>query len=350
MPKYFEISFSLTSKCNAKCEHCCVDASPSRTELIKKNQLLKLIDEASRYGIKYIAFTGGEVSLCNDHLFYALKQCKRNGIKSIVVTNAHWADNITLAEKYLCILESLDVIEIQYSTDMFHLPHIKFDNVCNAINATKCTSIKPVVMLTRVKNDTITMELKNMLLKLGIEIVEQQVVPFSGRSMGIDKEVLYSYNIDDMRQIGCISVLSPTICPESNLYACCASDFGQLKNSNLHFSDLNNESLCSTLKRYENDPIIDSLYLWGPKYLYELIIKKEKNLLKNFKKIYYGYCDLCYSIMRDKSIIECLSEIFEDDQLRKRIRIGKLVKYEKIKKLSQRSNPWYEVVVERENA
>jgi MoaA/NifB/PqqE/SkfB family radical SAM enzyme len=346
--RYFEISLSYTLKCNAYCAHCCVNAGPSQNKKISIGNAKKLISDAKRYGIKFIAFTGGEPTLFRKELLEIMKFSKANKIKNILVTNAWWAKTVKTSEAFVKQLKKAGVIEIQISTDVFHTAFIPFDNIINAIKAIKKYRIKPVVMFTRIKNDKETVELINKTKKFKIKIIEQPVVPFNGRSKNLPKTFLYRLPLKKMRYVGCISVLSPTISPDLILYACCASDFSFIKDSALFLGNLKKQSLYKLLKQNENNRILDILYLWGPKFIFDLVKRKRSFLVKNFPKEYYGYCDLCYRICKNKAIINFLKSELKKKEFIKKIEIAKLIKYNKIKNMKNKEHPWYECVIERE--
>lgn len=350
MPKYYEISFSSTLKCNAICAHCCVDAGPRRRTHLDLLDINRYIYSAHRYGIKFIAFTGGEATLARSELYKALGCSRDRGIWNILVTNAHWASDCGQAEQMAKTLKDLGVIEIQISADMFHAKFIPFKNVLNAITAASNQGIRPIVMMARIKGDCETESLKRKLKKLAVEIVEQPVVPFAGRSQLLPKNRVIANPIGKMKHIGCVSVLSPTISPKQKVYACCASDFSFANGSALFLGDLKKNSLHTILKQHTEDTLLDALYLWGPKYLYDLVADDHPGLVTSFPKVFYGYCHLCYMLNKSSGVVNYLRSKLKDAALIKKIKIAKLVKHEKIRQLGDKRNEWYECVIEREKA
>lgn len=350
MVQYYEISFSYTLKCNALCDHCCIASSPQKKQKLKVEDVKKYLRASKKYGVKYAAFTGGEVTLYVEELLDILSYSKKLGIMNILVTNAHWARGIQDANCFVGLLKERGVVEIQISTDMFHLKYIPFNNVIYAIEASRRNQIKPIVMLARVKNDRKTLALKKKLIELDVDIVEQPVVPFSGRSCKIHRKRLHTISLLQMKHIGCISVLSPTISPSNKIYACCASDFSFSKKSLLYLGDLKKISLYEVLRIQQNNKILDALYLWGPKYLFDLVRKQKPNLVEAFPKVYHRYCHLCYMLLKNFKIVKFLKREFNDPALLRRIEIAKMIKYQKIKEMRNKKNPWHETVIEREQS
>lgn len=350
MPNYYEISLSYTLKCNALCDHCCVNAGPKNHIKMTFKNAKSYIEAAAVAGIKYIAYTGGEVTLFWSELIKLLQTAKDNGIRNIVVSNAHWATSPRTANSFAGKFQKYGVEEVQVSTDMFHQRFIPFQYVRNAIDAIHSNDMRPIVMLARMKWDDETERLLTQLKKLNVEIVQQPVVPFAGRSQLLPKDRLYSMNVDNMKHHGCVSILSPTVSPSNKVYACCASDFSFADSSALCLGDLSSDTLDKVLLAHQDDRIIDVLYLWGPKYIYDLVALEHPVLIQNIGEIYYGYCHLCYELMKRDEIVGFLRNKLKDPSIIKRIEIAKFVKHEKIKKNKDRGNEWYECVIEREEA
>ena len=348
MPKYYEISLSYTLKCNALCEHCCVNAGPEELTKMNLKDAKNYIVAAAESGIKYIAYTGGEVTLFWEELIKLLQTARDNGIRNIVVSNAHWATTPALANRFAEDFQRCGVEEVQVSTDMFHKRFIPVQHVLNAIDAIRSNDMRPIVMLTRMSGDDETKRILERLRTFNVEIVQQPVVPFSGRSQRLPRDRLFSLNVHDMKNHGCVSVLSPTISPGKKVYACCASDFSFADSSALCLGDLSSEILDKVLLAHRDDRVLDALYLWGPKYLYDIVTSERPEITQGLGEVFHGYCHLCYGLMKRAEIVAFLRKRLEEPSVVKRIEIAKFVKHEKIRRMGYRGNEWYECVIERE--
>lgn len=338
--RYKEVVFSYTLKCDCLCAHCCLDCSPQRWEKIGYNLARNYIKELAKNNIRYIAFTGGEPLLFLKELYGLMGLANNFGIKSIIVTNAKWAKSENIANKRASNLAKLGLREIQISTDRFHLQCVPFENVINAIKAFKRFNVKVTILIARINKDSIADKLKNKLKKYGVRVIEQAIVPFSKRSYSLLKEYPFStIKLSKMKEIGCRSTLSPTIASNQKMYICCSADFNFIKEfSPLILGDLKKNNLSKLIKEAQVNRIIDVLYLWGPKGLFNLIKKKIKN--KKIKRKYNGYCDLCYTLLNNKNIIKIIKKTLKEKSVIYKIEAAKIFKkFDKEKNIKR--NKWW---------
>jgi len=75
----------LTSRCNLACCHCYAARFEDRGEL-NEEQAMKVVNDATKAGVKHIGFTGGEVFLRRDAL-KLIGYASRAGMSTSVVTN-----------------------------------------------------------------------------------------------------------------------------------------------------------------------------------------------------------------------------------------------------------------------
>ena len=51
----------LTRQCNAKCIHCIIDAGQPKFNELSNDQIIKLVEDMSDVGCKFVVFTGGKL-------------------------------------------------------------------------------------------------------------------------------------------------------------------------------------------------------------------------------------------------------------------------------------------------
>jgi len=85
------IQVSLTYRCNLGCQMCSISNSLPKEQELSIKQVLRIVDEAQKYGIKEILLTGGEPLLRED-LFEIAEYCHNKGLRSIVTTNGTLVD------------------------------------------------------------------------------------------------------------------------------------------------------------------------------------------------------------------------------------------------------------------
>jgi organic radical activating enzyme len=115
------IHFLLTYKCIFECDHCFVYSSPSAEGTFTYEQFSRTLDEADKIGtVKWIYLEGGEPFLYYPLLIDCLKEAKRRGYTTGIVTNAYFATTAEDAEIWLSPLKELDVADLSISSDELH--------------------------------------------------------------------------------------------------------------------------------------------------------------------------------------------------------------------------------------
>jgi len=102
---------SLTYRCNLRCKMCNIAGLLPEEEELSTAQVERAIDEAKKYGIKEIIFTGGEPFLRGD-IFRLCGYAARNNLRSIITTNGVLIDD-GLAES----IASSEAGHIHFSLD-----------------------------------------------------------------------------------------------------------------------------------------------------------------------------------------------------------------------------------------
>ena len=104
---FSEIGIELTNRCNLSCLHCLREKSTPRDDF-PIGLLAKLLKDAKRYGIKHIAFTGGEPTI-HPHFEKIIKMVSDSGFTYHLVTNGwNFKEVFPILEKYdLKILKGL---------------------------------------------------------------------------------------------------------------------------------------------------------------------------------------------------------------------------------------------------
>lgn len=110
----------LTFKCNLRCTHCYIDASPDRTEMMSLETIDKILDVLKKHDqITTIELSGGEPEL-NPHFRYFLKSAAEFG-KIVTI-----ASNLTLFHEPG--MEDLPELLAEHKVKVFaSLPHYQED-------------------------------------------------------------------------------------------------------------------------------------------------------------------------------------------------------------------------------
>jgi MoaA/NifB/PqqE/SkfB family radical SAM enzyme len=129
------IPFSLflypTYKCNQKCNHCYVREKPKKyfEKNLSNNQLIKIVNNASKIGIPSIIISGGE-PLLNKNIEDIGFHIKRKGMCSILLTNG----NLINKKRAQKIIKSFNIIRI--SINGLEKKHNQISNVIGSFKKT----------------------------------------------------------------------------------------------------------------------------------------------------------------------------------------------------------------------
>lgn len=118
MPKEYlvkplTLEFEITNKCNQKCLHCGMHSNLiEKCETLTKEQISKIVEECSNYGVPSISLTGGEPFLVFDDMLQAMKECRKFGVDICKISsNGFWGIN---SEKYFNKLEGVGFFNNKY--------------------------------------------------------------------------------------------------------------------------------------------------------------------------------------------------------------------------------------------
>lgn len=104
------VYFEVTQKCNLKCSHCFVSASPKGYYGLDSQSIFQLLDELHRLRVLEIRFTGGEPTIRNDW-FDVLSYAKQKGFAVTLNTNGVFAKS-----KLKQTIERLQTLGLQQIT------------------------------------------------------------------------------------------------------------------------------------------------------------------------------------------------------------------------------------------
>src|SRR5438874_1996569 len=97
-PNY--LSFAGTYQCNLTCPHCCVPIE--WTDRLDVNVALRFLEDAHRYGIEVLGFTGGEPFLYAEFLLAVTRRAAQLGFRfDKIMTNGVWHRDLAHLERTL---------------------------------------------------------------------------------------------------------------------------------------------------------------------------------------------------------------------------------------------------------
>jgi len=128
----------LTYKCTYECDHCFVYSSPNSNGVMKISDIREILKEAKKIGsIEIIYFEGGEPFLYYPTMLWGLREAKKAGCRSGIVTNAYWATSVEDAKEWLKPISKIGVDDLSISDDAFHYEELEENLAKYATEAAK---------------------------------------------------------------------------------------------------------------------------------------------------------------------------------------------------------------------
>lgn len=287
------LTLITTYKCSARCENCCFECSPNKTEKIPLEVAINHIEKVhSLYeNIKIVVLTGGECFLDFGYLISLIKHINSLGMLSRVVTNAFWATNKGTALRMLTECHATGLNEINISTGDEHLEYVPLEYIKNAINSAVELGLTVVVNIEsgkdcifKVGNFLNDENLKNYISRRDgisprLSIINGMWMPFTNQSlMHLPKMEQRVFHPCKDR---CFNLFnSITISPDNRLLACCGLPVKYIKELNL--GNLYKYSIADLYKSQFEDFLKIWLYVDGP---YKILSFLENKLEKSIPEL-----------------------------------------------------------------
>ena len=308
-----------TFRCVANCTSCGTLSNPNDKTKLTLPTIKKCIIQAKRSNFANIVFTGGEATLCWKNLLKAIKETKKQGMMTRLVTNAHWAKNPQKTLTTIKTLKEAGLDEINFSTGDEHAKFVPIQNVINAISASIFHHLKPAIMVEDRNGRTITKnkilrnpEIKKILAKdkSNLTFMESPWMPLDPfkieqyqKTVTANKENLDSF-------MSCDTVLqSLTVLSDGNISTCCG--FGarlipELIVSNVHTPNF----IANAIENTENDFMKIWLHYEGPIKI--LAWAAEKNPAIKWENMYAHCCQACLRIYKDPVVMQTIKENYRE--------------------------------------
>lgn len=123
-----------TYRCNAACRECCFESDPSIKHRMTRRDILGLIQRirAELPRVRYIVFSGGEVTLLRNDLIDAIALATQLGLGTRVVSNGHWGRSDASAREWIGKFIGAGLCELNLSTGDEHLEWVPLEHVARA--------------------------------------------------------------------------------------------------------------------------------------------------------------------------------------------------------------------------
>jgi MoaA/NifB/PqqE/SkfB family radical SAM enzyme len=253
------LGFSVTRVCPLRCAHCCASAGPDK-EHAKLDPGLALriaeqLPDLAALGVRYLDFTGGEPTLMSAFISVIAKAARTSGMRTGIVTAAHWAADEKRANFVLDQLNDVDEWDI--STDEHHLPFVSLATVQRAFEMLRARGKDPLIRIAH----------GAQLNHAEAEIIDR-CHAFAGERIGFQRidGVGRAEGLVPLRRVEVQSpcpATGPIVQPDGRVAPCCANISYEQGNHPLWVGNAYREDLTDIVMRWRTHPLFQALRVWG---------------------------------------------------------------------------------------
>lgn len=314
-----QIGLFVTYRCTIRCRHCMVEAGPKRTEEVDLEEALGWIHEIASYRHGYvtsIAFTGGEPFLCWEKLRVLGAAAVDHGLTCSVITNAYWANS---TKRTRDLLTELSPTAISLSTDEFHVAHIPLENLRRVFD--ECMRLGIRCDLTIAYNDHSPLSTSKLVTRL-LEFAPRSAIRMTrvfpaGRGRDISSFASGDPPREPASARPCLFASVPYILPDGLVRPCVGPIVTLLRGASpMDLGSLRESSFEMILNDAFENPILQGLRLWGPRFLHELVERKGPR--HRLPPAYHTNCpcETCQALLSDPLISSFLRDWTRSSELR----------------------------------
>jgi organic radical activating enzyme len=300
LPKSLILLF--TFRCPLECKHCIVDSNPRRSEGLKTNLVLQLIDEAATLGIQTIGFTGGDPFVRQADLRRFVARVAEHGMQAVIVTSAFWANSLEQALRTLEPFSSIYMLGI--STDTHHREYTSINKIRNVIRAAKRVEINRIELQITYLDSADIDAVINILGDdaSGIIIRKQKLWPVGQAAsliLGHEDALIPVDDLDLQCPMG-----APVITPDGKMKGCCSSLLNLNDANPIILGDVLHDGLANVIAQTLVHPYYVFLKTFGLGPIVEMVKRGPKSAL--MKRAYTDVCHLCHDVHANQGLQEYL--------------------------------------------
>lgn len=313
------LSVMPTYQCTAACTSCGTLSSPNVTTKLSTTQVLKSIDQARGAGVGVVVFTGGEATLEMETLLSGLSAASAAGLRTRLVTNAHWSTTDLQAVHILDEFMAAGLNEINFSTGDQHARFVPVHDVLRAVRHSLAVGLTPAVMIettarakvTRalLENDAYHSETMHIYPGRVVKFNESPWMPLKPhrRETYAEGTAIDSGNID--RASGCDSVLSTlTVQADGSLGACCG--LGMRLIPELQVGHVDEVPIDAAFATAEQDLLKRWIRLEGPERILQWAAQKDQSI--EWEGMYAHRCQACLRMYKDPAVRQIIEQNYAE--------------------------------------
>jgi MoaA/NifB/PqqE/SkfB family radical SAM enzyme len=319
LPEDKVLSIMLTFQCTAECKNCGTLSSPREKTFLPWETAKKSIRQASKLGYKVVVFTGGETTLLKKDLLRGIRESKRLGLRTRIVTNGYWANNEKVTEDFINELRSSGLDEINFSTGDEHTRFVSIDNVIRGIVTSVKSGLVTAVMieLTRdrritrkdIENNTEITKLLNEYPDTPFLIKESPWMPLNPYEIEKYPDEIRTNKDNISLRTGCDDIFrTTTIEADGSIFCCCG--IGARLIPELQVGNTTKDSLKIAEERAKADFLKHWISIEGPERIIEWASNFDPKI--KWENMYSHRCQACMRLYSDERIRKVISEHYKE--------------------------------------
>lgn len=304
--RFDSLGLHITNKCNMYCSHCITDASCCGNNIMSIEDIQFWIDSAKGF-FHNICITGGEALLYPNLVRQGLELINANGFSSSLVSNCYWVHNSLQYKSILEMLNTCKLTKLAVSFDEFHdnsLFNVEdLEKLLSDHNRHFSIVVQPCYLSERDLQDK-KENVEKLCQRYNCDFEPSIIVPFGRAKSIVPKSTCVSQT-----RMPCDVVKLPMIRYDGTFSACCGPAIGSPSFSPL--IQYNAES--SVFEKTKNDIIVNAIYLYGSRYLFDKLPDNMKQQVLTADHI-GNVCGLCRAMLDQKIIVQYLYNVLEKEK------------------------------------
>jgi hypothetical protein len=304
-----QLGLLLTFHCNARCEHCLVNAGPDRNDLMDEADVYSYVDQAAAipYGTSSLCLSGGEVFLYYSLLERIIRYAAPKFKSISVITNAYWAKTQSVASRKLAPLKAAGLDVLVVSASPFHSQFVDPARAGFALAAANELGLRTFIKCTRPNNGCSAEDIvRAMGPGAGSTDVQHMSLLPGGRASNLPPSAFAeTQGIPAGRCPGAVF----TISPNGDAYFCCTP--GAFIDA-LKLGNAKTSSIQDLVQEYYLRGVLSFLRSRGPAELVPEVMRA--GLARKLRPAYVDVCHLCVSLLADPEILKIAEGVGEKYQ------------------------------------
>ncbi|MEX2401234.1 MAG: radical SAM protein [Rhodothermales bacterium] len=308
-PSFTSILVSVTEGCHVGCAHCGFIGS-KRDRETNAGELVAWVQQACRYGIPAVIFTGGEPFERFDVLKQGTHAAADLGVPSWVFTSSYWATSVPTGVETLRQLRGVE--HLYLSTDSFHQKRIPYEYIHNVIAAADILSIPDITLCITYSSEKERAEVRANYERYGdrVRFYESRVIPTRFIRRAIKDQDPMVRPVPENYESTCW-LETPIINPDGYVFACHAGKVGahgDMSDLPYYLGNLRQQSFAAIMEQARLNVPYQYLRTHGPRGVAQLLVEYPELTAVMDRDGFTGPCDLCFSVLSTPEGRRCLTD------------------------------------------